>query len=175
MAQNGKAAITEVLTLFPPDISFRNRFRKSWSGNYCHLVTWKMERIHINDINVWYMAHTLTETGNINRSSEVHSYFCMWLEWQKMVVATSIHTFPGSLSNNGRLQYQLPKHKVCSWFWLEKGKKKKKKDRQKGMQNRYKSMMSSGASCAVNGCNYNQRNLNNLLGMQCFDHMSLFG
>lgn len=117
------------------------------------------------------MAHTLTETGNINRSSEVQSNFCMSSEWQKMVVATSIHTFPGSLSNNGRLQYQLPKHKICRWFWF--GEKKGGKKKYKGMQNRSRSTMSSGASCAVNGCNYSQRNLNNLLPMQCFNRMPL--
>ena len=69
--------------------------------------------------------------------------------------------------------YQNIKY-VCD-SGLKRGEKKKRKKGQKGMQNRSKSMMSSGASCAVNGCNYNQRNLNNLLGMQCFDHMSLFG
>lgn len=31
----------------------------------------------------------------------------------------------------------------------------------------------AGASCAVNGCSYSQRNLNNLLPMQCFNRMPL--
>ena len=51
----------------------------------------------------------------------------------------------------------------------KKGKKKKKGSKQK----RPRSTGRSGAICAVPVCSYNQRKANNVLSMQCFDHMPL--
>ena len=38
-----------------------------------------------------------------------------------------------------------------------------------GMQHRSRSTSTSVANCAVHGCSYSQRKLNNIYGMHCFD------